>query len=185
MRRFLILLINLILLMSFKFAYADNNLQEIEQNISDSVITTKITAKLTQNPDLNLLQLSISTTNGIVTLKGHVKNNQAFVDTLKVAKFTEGVKAVNANDLVIKQVNTALADAYITAKVEAAVLVAKVFDDESIPLVGINASTSNGTVTLSGAVREDKSIEAIIKRVNAIRGVKKIVSNLQVNKDVT
>jgi hyperosmotically inducible periplasmic protein len=106
------------------------------------------------------------------------------VKALTLAKKTKGVKAVETDNLIIKQVNMGITDAYITAKVEAAILKAKVFDDESIPLVGINASTSNGTVTLTGKVKQDKSIVSIIKRVNAIDGVKKIISNLQVNKDV-
>jgi len=87
---------------------------------------------------------------------------------------------VESDELEIKAVNTALADAYITAKVEAAVLKAKVLDDESIPLVGINASTTNGIVTLSGNVKHTKSVAVILKRVNAIQGVKQIISNLQV-----
>ncbi|WP_238583965.1 MULTISPECIES: BON domain-containing protein [Legionella] len=172
-----------VLLFCVGYAHADNNFKEFEQQISDSVITAKITAKFAKNSDLNPLKISVSTKDGIVTLKGNVKDKQTFVDALKLVKVTKGVKAVEADDLEIKQVNTALADTYITAKVEAAILKAKVFDDESIPLVGINASTTNGTVTLSGKVKQDRSIVSIIKRVNAIRGVKKIISKLQVSKD--
>ncbi len=185
MRRVLFLLICFIVPFSFGLAHAESNLQEIEQNISDSLITTLIKAKFSQNSRLNLLQISVSTTKGVVTLKGYVKDNMAFVDTLKAAKLTKGVRRVDAENLIIKKVNTSLKDAYITAKVEAAVLIAKVFDDESIPLVGINASTSNGTVTLSGKVNRNKSILAIIKRVKDVKGVKKLISNLQVNKDLT
>lgn len=78
-------------------------------------------------------------------------------------------------------ITTNLTDAYITARVEAAVLKAKVLDDESIPLVGVNAKTVHGTVTLTGGVKKSSSIFAILKRVNAIRGVKKIVSDLVVS----
>lgn len=184
MRSFLNFIISSLLLLCVGFAHADNNLKELEQQLSDSVITTKIKAKFTKNRDLNPLKISVSTKDGIVTLKGNVKDNQAFVDALHLAKVTKGVKTVEADDLIIKQVNTALTDTYITAKVEAAVLKAKVFDDESIPLVGINATTVNGTVTLSGNVKQRKSIVAIIKRVNAVHGVKKIVSKLQVHKEV-
>ncbi|MBA2650954.1 MAG: BON domain-containing protein [Tatlockia sp.] len=184
MRIFLNFLIGLILGFSLSFAYADSNLEEIEQNISDSVITTKITAKFTQNSDLNPLKISVSTTNGVVTLSGDVINKIAFIDALKIAKQTKGVKTVIVSKLIIRQVNTSFTDAYITAKVEAAVLAAKVLDDESIPIVGINASTSNGTVTLTGKVQQQKSIVAIIKRVHDVDGVKKIISNLQVKKDV-
>ncbi|MBA2657795.1 MAG: BON domain-containing protein [Tatlockia sp.] len=174
-------LISLIFFCSFGLAHAEPNLKEIEQNLSDSVITTKIAAQFTQNPELNVLKISVTTNDGVVTLSGNVNTKSAFVNALKVAKETKGVKMVIAHELIIKQVNLALTDAYITAKVEAAVLAAKVLDDESIPLVGINASTANGTVTLSGKVKAKKSIELIIKRVNAIDGVKKLISKLQVS----
>ena len=154
------------------------NLKQLEQDISDSMITTKISAKYAENKNLDLLKISIGTEHGIVTLSGFVKDKQAYIDALRIAKNTAGVKEVEANDLDIKKVNTAFTDAFITAKVETAVLKAKVLDDESIPLVGINASTSNGVVTLSGQVKSAQSIASIIKRVNAIHGVKKIIANL-------
>lgn len=185
MRIFLHFLNAILLLLMATFAHADNNLKNFEQEVSDSVITAKITAKLAKNHDLNPLKLYVSTEHGVVSLKGHVKNRHAFVDALTLAKKTKGVKEVETDDLIIKEVNTALTDTYITAKVEAAVLKAKVFDDESIPLVGINAKTIDGTVTLSGSVKREKSIIAIIKRVNNVRGVKKIISQIQINKEST
>ncbi len=161
------------------------NIQILEQEISDSLITTKITAKFAENKNLNPLKISISTEDGNVKLSGYVKNKEAFVDALRLAKSTKGVTAVNTDTLDIKLVNTAFTDTYITAKVEAAVLKAKVLDDESIPLVGINAATTNGVVKLTGNVKNNKSIAAILKRVNAVRGVKKIISALEVKQDVT
>lgn len=179
MRTFLNLIIGAVLLVTA--GHAESNLEEIEKNIEDSVITAKITAKFAKNHILNPLKIHVSTDNGVVTLSGYIKNSEGFVNALRLAKSTKGVKSVETDDLLIKQVNTSLTDAYITAKVEAAVLKAKVLDDESIPIVGINASTSNGTVTLSGDVKRNKSIVAIIKRVNNVRGVKKIISRLKVN----
>ena len=149
-------------------------LKELEQDISDSVITTKITAQFAEHTHLNPLKISIDTNHGVVTLSGYVKDKQAFVDALRIAKNTNGVRTVQANELDIKQVNTTFTDAFITAKVEAAVLKAKVLDDESIPLVGINARTENGVVTLSGQLNNAQSIAFIIKRVNDIHGVKKL-----------
>jgi hyperosmotically inducible periplasmic protein len=156
------------------------SLKELEQDISDSVITTKITAQFAENTNLNPLKISVDTDHGIVTLSGYVRDKHAFVDALRIAKNTKGVKTVQANELDIKTVNTSFTDAFITARVETAVLKAKVLDDESIPLVGINAKTINGVVTLSGKVSNAQSIAAIIKRVNDIRGVKKIITYLEV-----
>ncbi len=162
------------------------DLKGIGQELSDSVITTKITTKITKNKNLNPLKISVSTQNGVVNLRGYVKDRQAFVDALRLAKDTKGVKSVETDDLEIKRVNTALTDAYITAKIETAVLKAKVLDDESIPLVGINATTVNGVVTMTGEVKATKSIDAILKRANAVHGVKKIISNLRIaTKDVS
>lgn len=157
------------------------DLKIIEQELSDSVITAKIATKFTKNKNLNPLKLHVSTQDGVVTLKGHVKDNQAFVDALRLVKTTKGVVSVDVDDLEIKQVNTPLTDAYITAKVETAILKAKVLDDESIPLVGINATTSNGVVTLTGVVKNSGALGAILKRAYAVRGVKKIILNLQID----
>lgn len=168
------------LLLFFISQIQANNLQKIEQDISDSLITTKITAQFAENTNLNPLKISVTTNQGVVQLSGYVKDRQAFVDALRITKTTKGVISVRASNLYIKKVNTAFTDAFITAKVETAVLKAKVLDDESIPLVGINATTTNGVVTLSGTVKSDYSIASIIKRVNAIRGVKKIITLLQI-----
>lgn len=153
--------------------------KNMEQDFNDSVITTIITTKFTRNKSLNPLKISVSTEEGVVKLSGHVKNKRAFVRALRIAKSTRGVKSVNTEDLEIKVVNTVFTDAYITAKIEAAILKAKVLDDESIPLVGINASTENGIVTLSGTLKSDKAVAAILKRASAVKGVKKVISKLQ------
>lgn len=155
-----------------------NELEHLEQEVSDSYITTKITAKFAKNKSLNPLKISISTEKGVVTLKGYAPDKESFVNALSLAKNTKGVQSVNANDLHIKKVNTVFIDAFITAEVETAVLKAKILDDESIPLVGVNAETTNGVVTLSGQVKNSSSVAYIIKRVSSVSGVKKIVSLL-------
>lgn len=176
-----------IVLTAFLFAFLcplqAANLKKIEQEISDSVITTKITARFTEKTNLNPLKISASTSHGVVTLSGDVKDKNAFIDALNIAKSTKGVKEVRACDLNIKKVNTVFTDALITAKVETAVLTAKILDDESIPLVGIKATTSNGIVTLTGEVKSALAAASIIKRVNAIPSVKKIIANLNIKED--
>ncbi len=161
------------------------DLKTIEQNLSDTMITTKITAKFTESKQLNPFKISVVTEKGIVTLDGHVNDKKAYVEALRLVNKTSGVKEINSENLDIERVNTIFTDAYITAKVEAAVLKAKVLDDESIPLVGINATTENGVVTLSGKVGQSKSISAIIKRATAIRGVKEVKSHLKISPEDT
>lgn len=155
--------------------------KHLEEELSDAMITTKITAKYTEQQNLNPLKVNVMTENGHVTLKGHVKDKKAMMDALLIAKSTIGVKSINAEHLEIKDVNTAMTDSYITAKVETAVLKAKVLDDESIPIIGINATTQNGVVTLSGDVKQSQSIQPLLQRVLAVDGVKKVISKLKVN----
>lgn len=147
---------------------------------ADSIITTKIMNQFAEKTNMDPSKISVSTQKGIVKLSGEVKDKQTFVDAFWLARTTRGVKMVDVDDLEIKRINTTLSDAYITAKVETSVLKAKILDDESIPLVGINASTANGIVTLTGEVNRHKSINAILKRANAVHGVKKIISSLHV-----
>lgn len=180
MRQILRLIFPSLLLLVLNQAYA-TDLKEIEQEITDSVITTKITAKYTKYSELNPLKISVSTSDGIVSLSGFVDDKEMFITALRLAKATRGVKYVDADELEIKRVNTTLTDAYITAKVEAAVLKAKVLDDETIPLVGISASTTNGVVRLSGKVKYAASIDYILNRVYAVQGVIKIISTLEVS----
>jgi len=154
----------------------------IGKEVSDSVITAKITTAYAESKLLNPFKIFVSTDEGVVTLSGHVNDKKAYMEAIKIAKNTKGVKRIETDELIIKKVNTSFTDAYITAKVEASVLKAKVLDDESIPLVGINASTNNGIVTLTGNVPNKEAVSAIVKRASKVRGVKKVISKLQIKK---
>src|SRR5690554_2452102 len=123
----------LLMLMMLKAMAAD--LPELRQDVRDSVISTKITAAYTASRQLNPLKIHVHTEQGVVHLSGNVKNKQAYVRALRIAKKTHGVKRIDTSQLHIRKVNTGFTDALITARVEAAVLEAKVLDDESIPLV--------------------------------------------------
>jgi hyperosmotically inducible periplasmic protein len=156
------------------------DMDHLEQTWSDTVITTKIKAEFTKNAHLNPLKISVKTHDGAVTLRGHAKNNAAFVAALRIVAHTQGVRAINTSHFDIKAVNSSFKDAYITTKIEAAILETKVFEDDSIPIVGINASTANGVVTLAGTVKNKHSIDVILKRVHHIHGVAKIISHLKI-----
>lgn len=174
-------LLHIFLIVFVSYAHAAD-IKHIEEELSDTVITTKIKTQFTKNKNLNPLNISVTTNHGVVTLKGHAKNSIAYVDTLRIVTNTKGVRAINTSAFDVNVVNSAFKDTYITAKVETAILKSKVLDDESIPLVGINVATVNGIVTIHGKVRHEQSITAILKRTNRIHGVKKIISHLEVTK---
>lgn len=136
--------------------------------------------RLENAPNISMTTLELSFEHGSVICKGSVNDKYGFAELLRVAYSTPGVQKVNIDALQIKPQNSAIKDTYITAKAETAVLKAKLLDDESIPLVGINAQTRNGVVTVSGTVSSNKAAIAIVKRITAIKGVKTVVSKLDV-----
>jgi len=161
-------------------AHAQTQLQELEQGFSDSVITAKITAKFTKSSRLNPLKISVNTKDGMVCLEGSVPSKRAFAEAVRLAVHTSGVHQVDTEQLRVEKVNTVFADAWITAKVEVAVLKAKLFDDSSIPLAGIKASTNNGVVKLSGHLANADALSILLKRIDTLQGVKKIISHIHV-----
>lgn len=56
-----------------------NDLQDLERTWTDTVITAKIEAAFSQDPNLNPLKISVKTQNGVVKLRGHAKNKTAMV----------------------------------------------------------------------------------------------------------
>lgn len=63
-------------------------------SVSDPVITTRIAEKLAADPDIDMEEISVETTNGIVTLTGRVEERQAKVRAGIIARTTWGVVSV-------------------------------------------------------------------------------------------
>ena len=71
--------------------------------VKDSVITTKIKAKLGEDKMNSLLHVSVDTdAHGIVVLSGTVKSSEQEARAVSIAKGTEGVTSVTDN-LTIKR----------------------------------------------------------------------------------
>lgn len=69
---------------------------------SDSVITSKVKAKLLGDEGLKSLKVSVETHQGVVLLSGFVATEAQIKDAEKIAADTEGVKSVK-NSLVLKK----------------------------------------------------------------------------------
>ncbi len=67
------------------------------QTVEDSVITSKINAKIVQDPQLSYLKIDVDTFQGNVTLSGTVPSKAAQDRLVELARNTEGVKSVKAN----------------------------------------------------------------------------------------
>lgn len=72
------------------------------QTIDDSVITTKIKAKLIDDPTTKALQISVETFKGTVQLSGFVDSAAARTTAARIAKETDGVMSVK-NSLQVRK----------------------------------------------------------------------------------
>lgn len=74
--------------------------EPIGRQIDDTVITSKLNAKLAADPDVNLRDVSVQTDEGVVTLTGRVGSSQARSEADRLARETDGVSKVR-NDLAV------------------------------------------------------------------------------------
>jgi osmotically-inducible protein OsmY len=77
--------------------------QSVGQQVDDSLITSKINAKLAADEDVEMRNISVQTDEGVVTLTGRVENTTAKQEAERLARDTDGVRSVrnllNVGDL--------------------------------------------------------------------------------------
>jgi hyperosmotically inducible protein len=69
--------------------------------MQDSAITAKIKAEILAEPALKVLQIGVTTTDGVVTLSGTVDSQRSLERAAEVAQSNQGVTSVE-NNLVVK-----------------------------------------------------------------------------------
>ncbi|MBN8481163.1 MAG: BON domain-containing protein [Xanthomonadales bacterium] len=83
---------------------ADGNAadQKSEQPISDTWITTKVKADLATTDGVKSSEISVETTNGVVTLIGVLGSDTAVEKAIAVTKAIKGVKSVDSSGLKVR-----------------------------------------------------------------------------------
>ena len=72
--------------------------------LDDAAITAKVKADIFAEPTLKVLQIKVTTTNGVVNLSGALDSQQSIDRALAIASHIQGVKLVE-NGLVVKSVS--------------------------------------------------------------------------------
>ncbi|SDW21783.1 BON domain-containing protein [Thiocapsa roseopersicina] len=80
---------------------ASEKAEEAGAYIDDAAITAKIKADFLADPVLEVLQISVTTTDGVVTLSGEVDSQASIDRSLVIAGGVENVQSVR-NELVVK-----------------------------------------------------------------------------------
>ncbi|HZR37844.1 MAG TPA: BON domain-containing protein [Nevskia sp.] len=151
--------------------------------ISDTAITAKVKARFLQERRLGKSDISVTTTNGVVTLTGTAPDEDTAGAARDLAAAVDGVKSVDDQigtpslaDSVAAKTDKAAArthrfasDSWITTKVKSDLLA-----DNMTKGLDISVRTSNGVVALSGNVGNSDAADHVKGIVSKIRGVKSV-----------
>jgi len=155
--------------------------------MSDTWITLKVKSTLLFHRNVSAMT-EVSTTDGVVTLRGEADNQAQKELTAEYAKDIEGVRAV-LNEMTVaktadtqveekpedKTVGEKIDDASITALVKAALLYHR-----STSGLNTKVETSDGMVTLSGEANNATEKELAERYAGNVKGVKKVVNNMTI-----
>jgi hyperosmotically inducible protein len=143
--------------------------------VTDTAITTSVKAKLITIKTLKQSHISVTTTNGVVTLDGTASSAKATVLAGETAQSVEGVKSVDNNlktpgtsEAVVKT-KRVVSDSWITTKVKTEILadsVSKGFE--------VNVKTEHGVVLLKGSLANQDAIDHVKDIAAKIYGVKSV-----------
>ena len=94
-------LVLLMLIATFAACASTRTHESTGEYVDDSVITTKVKAKLADDDFFKSFQISVETFKGIVQLSGFVNSQQAVNRAGEIVRTVQGVKSVK-NDLIVK-----------------------------------------------------------------------------------
>jgi hyperosmotically inducible protein len=159
--------------------------------VKDSVITTKIKAKLAEEKISSLAHIKVDThSKGVVVLKGRVKTQEEADKAVSIARETEGVTSVKSF-IKIKKATAAspgsdrshpmtfVKDSVITTKIKT-----KLAAEHPGSMKHIQVDTDkDGVVWLSGTANTQAEIDQAVAIARNTEGVKSVKSNLHIKKD--
>jgi len=176
-------------------AYADTSdtptphSDDIGAAASDTVITAKVKSQFVGEARLKKSDISVTTTNGVVTLTGSASGSDAKSDAETVAGAVAGVKSVDdqlqtaassssvvatADKAAVKTKRVA-SDSWITTKVKSEILadsVSKGFE--------VGVTTRHGVVALKGTLANQDAIDHVKDLAGQVKGVKSVNTTLLV-----
>lgn len=151
----------------------------IGEKIDDTVITTQVKMALMKDSSTATFGTDVTTTNGIVVLKGTVQNNAEKDITTKVAASVQGVKSVKNEMKITKDqtstVSEKIDDSAITTKVKIALN-----SHDSTEALKTSVTTNDLVVTVSGKAKNKAEKELVTKIVKDVDGVKSVVNIMTV-----
>ena len=151
--------------------------------ITDTAITAKVKSQFMGDDRLKSSSISVTTTNGVVTLTGSASDSDAKSAAEKLASSVEGVKSVDDDlqtssptttvgakvDKAAHKTKRVASDSWITTKVKSELMadsVSKGFD--------VSVTTTHGVVVLKGNLASQDAIDHVKDLTEKVKGVKSV-----------
>ena len=174
------------------------------EQLADSWLTTKVQAQYFADDDIKSRYITVTSRDGVVTVKGFVESEDVRQQALQIAKNTDGVRQIN-DQLLIGQPSTrgfetapvattgadpadaaaqpsaggataTLTDDMINSRIQA-----KYFLDSAVKGRAIDVATTNGVVTLRGQVASDTERAQALLLARMTEGVQRVEDSLTVD----
>lgn len=145
--------------------------------IDDSTIATQINSHFLQKDVNELFQkVSVTVTEGRVLLTGSVNKPESRVEAVRLAWKPRGVKEV-INEIQVSAVNPKqyAQDVFISAQVKSRMVL-----NRDVRSINYNIETVNGVVYLIGLARGKQELEKVTDIASRVKGVRRVVSHVQV-----
>jgi len=172
------------------------------QPIDDTVITTKVKAAHAKDKLVSMLNIEVTTVNGVVELGGEAKSRQEAARAVSLARKVKGVKSVKSNISVAGvAAGTTAADADRASRRAAAdkdrpakmgrsdqpvddtVITTKVkglfAKDRDVSALNIEVKTVNGVVELGGTAKSKAEADKAVSLARSVQGVKSVQNNIR------
>lgn len=150
--------------------------------LSDTTITAKIKTKLAGEDALKKSYISVTTTNGVVTLEGSANTDDAKALATSIVQRIEGVKSVDntlkvasnskteaKTRVAVAKTERAMSDSWITAKVKSEILADSISKGFSVEV-----TTVKGVVVLEGTLATQDGIDHVKDLAAKVKGVKSV-----------
>lgn len=160
-------------------AKIDNTMKSASNYMGDSAVTAKVKSALVSDKGINSNDISVETSNGVVTLSGFVNDESQVERAVSATRTVDGVTSVN-NKLNIKGTQTTSVKSYASDSAITSEVKAKFLADRIVPSRMIKVQTSSGVVQLSGHVKSEQQATRAESVAKAVDGVKSVKNDLTV-----
>lgn len=163
-----------------------------DQPVDDSVITTKVKARLVKDKQVRARDIEVKTVNGVVELSGTARSKREASKAASIARKVKGVKSVK-NDIQVaaaaapekmpakdrpataQRSDHPVSDSVITTKVKALYV-----KDKDVSFRSIEVKTVNGIVHLGGTAKSKQEADKAESMARDVEGVKSVRNDIRV-----